>query len=85
MGFLGGFLFGLPMSWVFLPPVTGSIKQSTRRERGLIICGMIWTILLLVIVIVMFSFESKPEYYSYGWTFEEKSDDTNISTDTDDK
>lgn len=83
MGFLGGFLFGFPMSWVFLPPVTGSMKQSTRRERGLFICGMIWTMSFLVLIIVLFSFESDPEYYSKGWTFADTATDT--ATDNENK
>ena len=67
MGWFEGFLFGFPMSWLFLPPVAGSLKRATRRERGLFIGGLIWAMALLIMVICIFSFSYDPKAYVYGW------------------
>jgi len=69
MGFFGGALFGMPMSWIFLAPTSGTLKNSSRREKGLFIGGLVWSVLILVIVVLVFSFENEPEAYS-KWDLE---------------
>ena len=61
MGFLGGAIFGFPMIWVFLPPESKTIRNSSRREKGLCIGGLIWSILILVIIICMFCLDYEPK------------------------
>ena len=66
-GFLGGVLFGFFMSWVFLSPSAGSLKQGTRREKTLFTVGLILSLILLIIVIVVFSFSYDPKPH---WSFD---------------
>ena len=61
MGFLGGFLFGLPLTWVMLPPGSGSLGNATRREKGLFIAGLVWTLILSAIIIAVFAASSDPD------------------------
>ena len=64
MGFLGGAIFGFMGVWTFLPPVSGSLKNSSRRECGLFLVGLIWCLVILVITACVFSFDYEPkEYY----------------------
>ena len=64
MGFLGGAIFGFPMIWIFLPPVSGTLKNASRREICLFIAGLCWCILINTIIICVFAFDYTPkEYY----------------------
>ena len=64
MGFLGGAIFGFPMIWVFLPPVSGTLSNASRREKGLCIFGLLWSIAIFVILICVFALDYTPkEYY----------------------
>jgi membrane associated rhomboid family serine protease len=67
MGFFGGALFGFFLSWVFLPPTAGSLKQGTRREKGLFIAGLMISVIVLVLVTLTFCFGEAPVKY---WSFD---------------
>ena len=65
-GLMGGCFFGFPMSWIFLVPTTGSIfKNAPRRDRGLFIAGLLISMTILLIIIVVFSFDNEPKEYWY--------------------
>jgi len=66
-GFIGGFLFGLPLSWVFMRPTGGSMKQATGREKCLLLVGLIWSVILFIIIASAFSLGDAPKDY---WHFE---------------
>ena len=66
MGMLGGALFGFFLSWVFLPPITGSISQASRREKILFGVGLGTSLMIFVIVLAVFIAAYEPkEYWSY--------------------
>ncbi len=67
MGFIGGFLFGVPLSWIFLRPYEGSLSKASRREKCLFITGLIWTLVLIIILVSSFSFGEAPKAY---WEFD---------------
>ena len=61
MGFLGGAIFGFVGVFAFLPPASGTLKNASRREKGLCIFGLIWSIAIAVIIICVFAFDYEPE------------------------
>ena len=60
MGFLGGAIFGFPGVWIFLPPVSGT---RSRREKGLLIGGLIWSVTIFVAILCVFCFDYDPKDY----------------------
>ena len=67
MGYLGGFLFGFPMSWIFFAPTGRSLKLATKREKMLFYVGIGLASVLLFIIVVSFAFGSEPDKY---WEYE---------------
>lgn len=65
MGFLGGAIFGFPFVWTFLPPASGSLKNASRREKGLCFGGLIWSIVILVAITCVFAFDYEPKEYRW--------------------
>ena len=65
MGFLGGAIFGFPGIWVFLPPVSGTLKNADRREKGLLIGGLIWSVAIFVVILCVFCFDYDPKEYNW--------------------
>jgi len=61
MGFLGGFLFGMPLTWVFLPSSTGSFKTAPRLEKGLFYFGLIMALAIFCIVVAAFLTGTEPK------------------------
>ena len=62
MGFLGGAIFGFPGVWVLLPPAKDT---RSRREKGLLIFGLAWNLLIFLIILAIFSFDYTPEEYRW--------------------
>jgi len=75
MGYLGGAIFGFPAIWVFLPPVSGTHKNSTRREKGLLIGGLAWSITIFIIILCVFAFDYTPKEYIWPAYDDPKWDD----------
>ena len=65
MGFLGGAIFGFIGVFAFLPPASGTLRNASRREKGLFIFGLIWSIAMAAIIICVFAFDYEPEAH---WT-----------------
>ena len=65
MGFLGGAIFGFPGIWVLLPPVSGTIKNASRREKGLLIFGLVWSMVIFLIVLALFAFDFDPKEHKW--------------------
>ena len=74
MGMMGGAIFGFFLSWVFLPPITGSIRQASRREAILFVVGLAMSLVIFVIILAVFIADYEPlMYWSYdvqgsSWT-----------------
>jgi len=63
MGLLGGFLFGVPLTWVFVKPYSGTLKAASRREICLFITGIIWSVGLLIAMAVVFATSSSEHHW----------------------
>ena len=63
MGFLGGFLFGVPISFCLFTPTTGSMKTAPRRDKTLFWIGLVWALLLFIIVVAAFATGETKEYW----------------------
>ena len=63
MGFLGGFLFGVPISFTLFLPTTGTLKTAPRRDRGFFFCGLISAFFLFIICVAAFATGDPKVYY----------------------
>ncbi len=72
-GWFGGALMGFFLTWVFLPSDGGSLKNASRRQKGLFFAGLIISVLILVIIICVFSFSYDPKEYWFIEDVEESS------------
>ena len=69
MGFLGGFLFGVPISFTLFVPTTGSLKNAPRRDKGLFWFGLAWASLLFIIIVAAFATSDSTRTRKH-WYFE---------------
>ena len=69
MGFLGGFLFGVPISFTLFVPTTGTLKTAPRRDKGLFWFGLGWAVVLFLIIVAAFATSDSTRTMN-GWYFE---------------